>query len=287
MKADLPSFEAQWWPVQLETVPGSGERLTVAVIVRGTNGQGTVRQAISPSTLHQLFGSAGKGMALLVMQTALSIQQQLEAKVEVEGLFMPFGNLVLGQWRDCVARDLNEVFDIAMRLSTAFSMSMFGSRTAETVDQEAGLAFDEWAEKVRLQTVATDIWRETLLHSFNVPVEVAKRKKLRFGFVLGGYVAQFGVLRPGRSVAADVRALKLKLFDIDILRRDQLLPVKRAEVLVGLQDASDTYTKRQVEAVNDSWGFIDQEAKARNIVAVRCNSAADAAQHLHHIAQAA
>ena len=99
--------------------------------MRATSGQLAVRQAISPATLGTIFGSAGKGMSLIVGETVLDIDRQIKAMVPADLLELPFGNLALGRPRDCLARDVNEVFDIAMRLSTAFSMSMFGAATSE------------------------------------------------------------------------------------------------------------------------------------------------------------
>lgn len=279
---ELPTFEAQWWPVQLETVPGSGERLTVAILVRAANGQAAVRQAIAPATLNTIFGTAGKGMGLIVGETVLDIDRQIKAMVSIEMMELPFGNLELGNVRDCLARDVNEVFDIAMRLSTAFSMSMFGAviNDNDRVNREARKAFEEWAEKVRLQVVAAQ-WQEQFLQSFNVAISLSSTRKLRLGFMHNGYVAQFGVLRPGRSITADVRALKVKLFDLDSVRRDQIFSFKRAELLIGYQAPSDVYTSRQREALRDSWAFVEHEAKGRNVATVRCLDAADAARHLH------
>ncbi|KAI1693891.1 hypothetical protein Ddc_22487 [Ditylenchus destructor] len=173
-------------------------------------GQATVRQAIPPSTVASLFGPAtGKGMMFMVGQTIIDLKRQLDEFVPVEALEPAFGGFQLGAMKDCIARDANEVFDIAMRLSTAFSLSTFGVE-APTADREAQRAFDEWAEKVKDQVLAMGT-REALAQAFNVAVPLAGKKRLRVGFVLGGYVAQFGVLRIGRSMSADQRALKLKL----------------------------------------------------------------------------
>jgi hypothetical protein len=285
---ELPTFEAQWWPVQLETVPGSGERLTAAVVVRASGGQMAVRQAISPSTLQTIFGSAGKGMCLIVGETVLEIDRQIKSMVPANLLELPFGNMALGNARDCLARDLNEVFDIAMRLSTAFSMSMFGTaiNASDRTNVEARKAFEEWAEKVRLQVIAAE-WQDQFLQSFNVAVSLSSTRKLRLGFMHNGYVAQFGVLRPGRSITADVRALKVKLFDLDSVRRDQLFAFTRAELLIGYQAPGDAYTRRQQETLRDSWDFVEHEAKGRNVKTVRCVDAATAARHLHASALAA
>lgn len=285
--SDLPQFEAQWWPVQVETVPGSGEKLTVAVVVRDGSGTASVRQAITPATLNSIFGTAaGKGMQLLVGHTMLDLHAQLKAACHVDKLEMPFGSVYMGRARECVARDLNEVFDIAMRMSTAFSLSQFGIQRHETGDREARAAFAEWADKVREQVLTAE-FIERMAHAFNVRLAVSSHRGIRVGFLFQSYVAQLGVLRPGKSSSADVRALKLKLFDLDVLRREQLLPFDRAELLVGFQQPGDNYTRRQHEAMAESWKFIEHEALVRDVGLVRCESASAAAAHLQRVAIAA
>ena len=276
--SELPTFEAQWWPVILETVHGSGEALCVAVVVRSSGGQASIRQAIPPSTLTAIFGNAGKGMVFLVGQTVLELKKQLDTLASVESLDFPFGGFHIGAPRDCIARDANEVFDIAMRLSTAFSLSTFGA-VLPSPDEEARRAFDEWANKVREEVLAVDLM-DRLSAAFNVPVPFGKRRKLRVGFLLGGYVAQFGVLRIGKSMSADQRALKLKVFDLESLRREQALQFQRAELIVGVENPGDSHPSRQKESLAETWEFITYEAKQRGVTPVRYATAHDAGEHL-------
>lgn len=263
----------------LETIPGSGEALTVAVIVRSAKGQASVRQAVAPAMLASMFGTAGKGMMLVVGQTVLSIRRQLDAAVPVEQISLPYGGFQTGSMRDCVARDLNEVFDIALRLSSAFSVSNFGVQEADATDKEARKAFEEWAEKVQ-HGLLLAVQRVSLSEAFNVPVPLTHRKKARMGFLYGDYAAQFGVLRPGKSITADVRALKLKLFDLEVLVREKPFLARRTEIIVGYRDPGDTYTSRQRDALNESWEFVAHEAKERHVVAHRFSSANDASVYL-------
>jgi len=116
----LPGFQATWWPMRLETIPGSGEQVTVAVIVRAASGQSHIRASTAPTVLASLFGAAGKGIASMTVATLVDVQQQLDEGVSVEALSLPFGGFALGTERDCAARDINEVFDIAIKLATAF-----------------------------------------------------------------------------------------------------------------------------------------------------------------------
>jgi len=221
-------------------------------------------------------------MRLIVGKTTLVLQQQLDKGVRVEDLSLPFGGILLGGARDCVATDLNEVFEVAFRLGGAFGVSNFGS--IETPSAETRRAFDEWADKVRIELLNTGL--EELRASFNVNVTLPARKKARIGFLRDGYAANFGVLRPGRSASSDMRALKVKIFDLEALRRTSPLIARRTEIIVGYPEAKadGAYSRRELESQKDSWEFIDFEAKQRGVQALRYAAAREAADHLQRAA---
>lgn len=283
---DLPTFEAHWWPLLLETVPGSGETLCVATIVRAASGQSQVRQLIAPPMLSSMFGEAGKGMVLIVGRTVLELREQLDKGVPVENLEMPFGGMALGHMRECLANDMNEVFEVSFRLGGAFGVSQFGR--AETIPSATRKAFQEWAERVREQLLAAVAGDENRLdwqRSFNVPVSLLGRKKARFGLVRADYAANFGVLRPGRDASGDVRALKVKLFDLEALKRSQPMTVHRMELIVGYRREAPNgpLTTRAITTHQDSWDFIAHEANQRGVGLVRSVSAQEAAAHLRSV----
>lgn len=275
---ELPTFEATWWPLQMETVPGSGERLTVGVVARARTGQAQARQAIPPAALMAMFGSAGKGMQAMVSATVIGLQQQLDEGCSVEELRPAFGGFFLGQPRDGVARDFNEVFDVALRLSAAFAQSAFGQQQELSVGSRE--AFNDWAQSVEFELRAHEVrvaWED---QHFQVSVNLA-RKKVRFAVVRQGYAANLGVLRPGHT-SGDSRSLKVKVFDLEALRRDSVLPVDHVEILVGCPPATalSAFSRREVDGFHASFEFIDAEARARGVPLIRCDTAAQAAAHI-------
>lgn len=274
--AELPRFQATWWPVQMETVPGSGERITVAVLARAASGQSQVRQAIAPTVLNAMFGSAGKGMTALISSTIVEVQRQLDEGVPVEEIEPPFGGFVVGGRRDGVATDFNEVFEVARRLTSAFSESTFGK--LQTLSQESQEAFNDWADRVvhelRLHDERVQ-WEDA---NFRVSVKLAK-KKTNFAVVRNAYAANLGVLRPGHT-SGDSRSLKVKVFDLEALRRDGMFPIDRVEILVGIPpaEALSTFSRREISTFHDSLEFVEFEAKARDVPFSRCESPAAAAR---------
>jgi hypothetical protein len=278
IQSELPTFEATWWPLMMETVPGSGERLTIAAVVRAASGQTQVRQLITPDAINKMFGTAGSGMKLVVAHTSLSIQQQLDRGLPFEDLSFPFGGFVFGGARDCLAQDLNEVFEVAFKLGGAFGLSQFGA--AEKPSDETRRAFDEWAEKVRAELLVSS--DAQFQDAFNVSVPLLANRKTRIGFLRGGYAANFGVLRPGVPAGSDVRALKIKIFDLEALRHNSPLVSRRTELLVGYPEVRQDsgFSRRELETQRDSWDFISFEAKQRGVIPLQYSLASQAANYL-------
>jgi hypothetical protein len=277
----LPDFEAAWWPIRMETVPGSGEAISVAVVVRATSGQSQVRQLISPPIIAGLFGEASKGIASMITTTVVRLQDQLNSGLRVEELHMPFGGFSLADKRECVANDINEVFDLAFRFSSAFGQSNYGVR--QEVKTASKKAFDEWASRIReniLQRDFRQIIRTPIPEEFNVRLKLAS-KPVKVGFLRHTYAANFGVMRPG-STSGDTRSLKVKVFDLEAIRREQLHPIENAEVLVGCpaEDQLSCFSNRERDTYLNSMEFIEKEAKARSVNVLRFSTPIAAANHL-------
>lgn len=277
---ELPTFAATWWPLQMETIPGSGEIITVAILARAASGQSQVRQSVQPAVLTGLFGlDTGRGVNNMVGTTVVEAQRQLDEGVPTGALELPFGGFRFGPARDCVTRDLNEVFDVAVRLSAAFGHSAFGQR-GSVIPESSREAFDDWAERVREQLLAHEARIALEATDFNVKVRLGK-KLIRFGLLRTGYAANFGVLRPGHT-AGDIRSLKVKLFDLEALCRDQILPMDKTDAIVGCSPpaALSAFPKREQENYYTSLNFIEREAQVRRVNFIRCADPEQAARHI-------
>lgn len=281
---DRPNFEANWWPLALETLPGSGEQITIAVVARARSGQSQIRQSVSPAALTAMFGTARQGMAILIGETVHSIQRQLDDGVSVESIDSPFEGITLGEAREAVAQDLNEIFDLAFRMSSAFSYSQFGVATPNAPSREVIAAFEEWASKIRNE-VALRSTSPSVISSFNVSLKVQGRKSIRVGFLHAGFAANFGVLRPGHRASADTNALKVKLFDLEQLKRDRTLVTQDAALLVGVLNADQAaiFPAGEMRLLRDSLDYVQNEARARGIEFQQFDSPVKAADRLRKV----
>ncbi|WP_257510526.1 hypothetical protein [Limnobacter parvus] len=279
---ELPKLEAHWWPVFMETIPGSGEKISVATVVRAASGQSQIRQSISPSLISALFGTSAKGMSSMLAASLIEIQQQLNAGRRVEELEFPFGGFFLGACKECIGKDLNEIFDVSVRLSTAFGQSNYGVRSE--ISDSSKLAFRDWAEKIKKDLFSLEspaLYHHDFTKDFNVPLKVGG-KSIKIGFLKGSYAANFGVMRPGVSSSADTRSLKAKVFDLEAVNRSNMFSVLNTELLVGCPNVETLSYLSNKERNNfiDSLEFLEKESKARHVSFIKFESHLQAAHHL-------
>lgn len=214
----------------------------------------------------------------MISAVVVGLQKQLDAGVATIDLVPAFGGFEFAHGRDGVARDLNEVFDVAFALSSAFGQSSFGRR--EDVSNSSRAAFNDWADSVQNELVDHErrISWETV--HFQVKVKLAA-KRVQFGVLRGPYAANLGVLRPGHT-SGDSRSLKAKVFDLEALRREQHMAVQRVELLVGCpsKQSLSPFSRREVESFHQTLEFIEHEARQRQVPMVICEDAAAAARHI-------
>lgn len=274
---ELPEYSADWWPIYLEPVPGSGERITIGVAAIGMDRKRQVRNVLPKSALTMMYGEHSTGLMAVVVQTLTSIQNQLDNNVAPANIQIPFGGIFLGDQRDGLSDDISGIFDQAIRLTSSLGVTAFGEAKGIS---EVAQVFAEWSRKVRESVLQKHAgWEER----FEKNIKVQGSKSARFSYLHHSYAANFGVIRPRK--AQDTRALKIKLFDLELLRRQHPITITDVEVLIGVPtDDRPDLTSRDVRNVNDNFEFIYQEGKARNVTVKRFDTARDVAHYLESLA---
>lgn len=274
----LPTYQANWWPVYLEPIPGSGERLTVAVIVNGNDGVRQVRSVLPISAFRMLYGDHAMGMMAVVVQTLERIQSQMNQRTAISRLKLPYGGVHIGAKRDSLADDINGVFDQAVRLTSSLGITTFGEATDSSDVQKA---FAEWAARIRNVVISDHryaAWNERFEHNVKLGT-----RKARINFIAGQYVANFGVLRP--QTPADMRALKIKIFDLERYRRHHPLLPLDIEVLIGVPSREgNSLSPKAAQSIADNFDYVHSEGEARKIKVLKFTSPESVARHLQKVA---
>ena len=160
---DFPTFEAQWAPVYLEPIVESGERLTIG-IVAGVDGQVSGSLTITDKALECLYGASATGMKAM-MELALKKAKAYAKKGFVKGYSSGIHGVVLGEARDGIGYDLEDI--ISQGIGLCSSLSQIHSDDMKS-------AHDRSSYWRRVQKAMERVDRSLVQH-FNVPVGVTIR----------------------------------------------------------------------------------------------------------------
>lgn len=228
----LPKYKAEWRALQFETIPGSGERFTFAVMACGQDGKADIRDALKPGVLKTLFGRQGEVLQGLMIRCIINIKAHLDDGGHWLEAPMPLSSIFPSPVRPTMADDLEQVFDQAIRLSACLGHSTIGA--AQDTQTNVHAEIKEWALRVR--SYATTM-NDQLRPFFNRKIDGPRDKATHpvIGFLTDHYAANFGVLHARSDrISADITAIKRRLWDLNQLGYSGLLIVpKEREIIVG------------------------------------------------------
>ena len=104
-----PAVEAQWVPVYLEPVVGSGERLAVAIACIDSRQGYLISKIVPEQVLKCMYGSAGTKISNLVDWVTESLTEHLDQKRNLDGWAHPFDGVIVGQIMRGQGASLQEV----------------------------------------------------------------------------------------------------------------------------------------------------------------------------------
>jgi hypothetical protein len=228
----LPTYSARWRALQFETIPGSGERFTFAIIACGEDGASDIRDALKPGALRAMYGQQGDVLQGLLVRSIITAKEHLTRRGNWLEIPITLSNIFLGDVRETLADDLEQVFDQAIRLSTSLGHSTIGANENEHQDVDAEIK--EWAWRVKAFATIMD---ENLKPCFNRKIKQLDEHKPKsvIGFMTDKYAASFGVLHARSDrISADITSIKRRLWDLSQLSYGGLLFVpKEREIIVG------------------------------------------------------
>lgn len=272
----LPAFHAVWTPVYLEPIHGSGERLTVAIIV-STEHRAEIRPVIRPEVLRALYGAKAKGIRGIVELAVDSLSEHVRAFHSLDSWASPISGIHLGKPREASSNDVDGVMRQAIQ--SAASLSALEPLSNDQLDDESlvQVANKKWADQVR-DEIKTK--RLALLPYFNRSGKFFENGELvRFGFLGHGVVAQFGVLRPS-SMQPSVRDARARLWELGRARR--IADVRHVGLILYVPPSG--YGEKDQETVGRNAKELTLEAEEGNVGLHPVQSTVQGAEELMRLA---
>jgi hypothetical protein len=273
-----PNYRGSWQTIYLEPIIGSGEKIAIAVTAIGKDKQYKVIQAIRPELLDCLYGSQAEKMQTMVDWIVDSANNEIKASNTLSEWSPPFDGVILGKEQIAADENIEGILRQAIRISASLSTLALDAEREE--DEEQPRKYSEnWTRSI------ADEMRLISPHfasHFNKKIKVSDTDILTsYGFLTEKYVSNFGLLVPSR-LSASLNSMKAKLFDLESLKKSQLL-VKpdKYEMIIGMPSFDDpTLSNKAVNRLQDTVKMVSELAYSENITLIQTKNAKQAAEHL-------
>ncbi len=263
---------ASWAPVLFEPLPGSEERLTIAVAAVNAEGDYRCQATINPKALKTVFQGECGFVKGVVSVTISSCEAFLSSNQNLNAWEPPLDGIYLGKVQDVEISSLDELISFA----APFASFLY----SETLDNQAKRPTDEGFRKWDAQVKSIILRANTQLeHNFNVRVYLGNHDMpALFTFLNPSFAANLTSLTPG-NLKRQLEDARAKLWSLNLLADapNYLFKPEVRELLAGVSVAQD-HPKRGLvtEAVEE----LRDEAERRDIAVTQVNSAQTAAQHI-------
>lgn len=267
----MPSYRANWAPVFLEPISGSGERITIGVVLRDSQGV-EVKRTVRDDVLKSLYGSKKAHLSQMIEVALAAVREQ----VAVSNLCFPSSGFCLGPWREASSNaERYGVFRQAIyRTSSLAALLDLESQDEDTSAQDGTTR--HWFKQIQNSVVQS---RPQLASAFNVEVQLIRDGlPPRLGFLFQRKGANFETLRPN-ALLGTVRAARGRLFELT--RVKTMGDLDTGAMILGVPRPDDlTYPEKALQAIDRALLELRHEAGQDNIAVLAAHTVDDAAKHI-------
>lgn len=252
----LPSVKAQWAPIYLEVLPGSGERLAIATVALEGR-RFSIAPALDSPVIACMYGAHAERVQYFVDAILESLSDHFEDGGSIAEWAPPYADTTyVGPASEAYGDSLKEIAEGGLILAS--SLSIVPRRMIPQMafnEPSEGTRLDRWAGAVRQAVLSfRPGWENRFGHVFQVKPGAAP---IRVGYAGPRVAAHF--LRLGQSsLSKRHKDGKGKLFDLESLRlHDGIAPRSSYELLISRPSTpSDDCSDRDLE---------DMESVARDL----------------------
>lgn len=272
----LPKYRGQWQPIYFQPIPYSGELITIAVAVKGVDGNFQVARTVTQKMLTCISGKdKSKNIVELVSVCCRSAENHLKERFSLSSWNPPFSSFSVGSEKEALSIDIDGIVGQATASSSFFAS--FISRSTEA--ESPVLSSNEWQKKIRNSMESLN---EKSGRYFNYKIPSLNGKfETKVGFYSSEYAANFGVIGAGlKNTVNLLQHFQAKLWQLDQIRDSALLGVPNDfELIIHETSAviSESIKKNTVEEFIDE---LKQEAARREIGVFNARKPEQVAKHL-------
>ena len=264
--------EASWAPVLFEPIPGSEERLTIAVAAVNAEGDYLCQATINPKAAKMVFRGERGFVQDVISVTIANCESFLGSNHDLKAWEPPLDGVYLGKVQDVEISSLDEL----IRLAAPFASLLYNESLDNQVKQSTDEGIGKWDAQVKSIILRANTKLE---HNFNVRVYLGNHDMpVFFTFLSPSFAANLTSLTPS-NLKRQLEDARAKLWSLHLLADapNYLFKPEVRELLAGVNVTQD-HPKRALvtEAVEE----LRDEAERRDIAVTQVNSVQTAAQHI-------
>ena len=272
-----PEYAGRIAPIYLEPMPGSGERITVAILAQGEDRQLRIHPALHSEAMNCLYGNKAANLQGLIELCAASLREHLGKTNNLSDWIPPIATATLGRVRAAYAQSMTDL--IAQGLRAHASLGVL-PHEAEEIDSDSALERRNWDEDIR--HVANPIIQPYF--GKRIQLTAASERKTAIGFLHERYAANFALLSPGANLGNAMNAAKAKLWNLNMLRSAPVIKMRGSiELIVGhaAPDFDPSLSKKAHGVLTDAVAELREEAHRCDLGLSIVHNHTMAAEHIY------
>lgn len=268
----LPELTAEWAPVRIEPIPGSGELLTVAIALQ-LKDKPRVISAIPADVAHAIFGEQGASMLGIIATCSTHLQKHMSQGGLLLDWRAPFSGVQIGDME--VGQGLNpeEIIEQALRSTACLSAMTLAFQEKRDAEEPRNVLLTK--VRASLKVIAPHL--ESFLKK-EVPI-VIRQKSVRIScdYYSQQLAINIAAMQPGPRLGQQFEALTSRICRLHQLKSHEGLiqDSQATEVIVQVptEEKLAEYTNhKQLQDFRDRFLMAQDIAEDRQVSLVEAHT---------------
>lgn len=261
-----PPVFAEWQPVFLEPIVNSGERITILIIIKDSDGKFHINRTIDEALLKSLYARKSSQINGLIDYIATIISKSPNWEIPFEGIY-------LGDWYKAADFSLEGILNQALSLTS--SLSVYTTQL-ETTHKESSRNTNRWFEDVRELVVKS---KPILASNFDREVIIAKNVVYKYSFNYKSFVANLLDFKAINNQKSQTSILQMQL-----LSKNPMILKKQLIMQIPTRHDKEEMTLQKIENLNEKIIIFSELLSSHDVNLIKVETAEEASDKLLAIA---
>ncbi|WP_417312396.1 hypothetical protein [Ectopseudomonas khazarica] len=246
----LPELTASWAPIRMEPIPGSGEKLTVAIALEMGNTQKVI-SAIPHDVAQAIFGRQGDSMLGLIATASTHLRNHFAHGGHLQNWRSPLSGIYVGDLEEGQGDTVEEILEQAMRSTACLSAMTLEFQARQSLDEPRNALITKVRQSMK--EIAPQLEK---YFKKDVPITIRnKQVKLHCDYFSQNLAINISSMGPGNRLGQQFESLTSRICRLQQLRSHEGLfkENQTTEVIVQIPDDTilEDMAQREPKRIQD------------------------------------